>query len=353
MIVVPAPALYAGALVLALAGSLLLTPIAARLARRLDVVDRPTEQRYHTIETPYLGGMAVAIGTVLAAGAASGASMQLLVILLGGLALSIIGLMDDQRIVHWTVKLVAEIAAGYALWLVGVRAGLFGSEVLDLALTLFWVVGVTNAVNMLDNMDGLASGVSGISALTFFGIAAGRGDYLVGAFAFAVAGAAFGFLRWNFPPARIFLGDAGSLLLGFFLAALGLKLDLVGESGLVRTVIPILALAAPIFDATLVIVARARDRRPVYQGGIDHTSHRLAALGLSGRRIAVLSYVGQAVCGGLAILLLGASDDVVGVAAIAITAVALTGVTILLRLPRRPREPADVRLHPAEAPAPR
>lgn len=147
-------------------------------------------------------------------------------------------------------------------------------------------------------MDGLASGVSAIAAFAFFVIAARRGDFLVASFALAVTGASVGFLRHNFPPARIFLGDAGSLFLGFLLAALGLKLDLVGETSFARFVIPTLVLGVPVFDTMLVVLDRFRDGRPVYRGGTDHSSHRMATLGLSHRAIALATYGLQLVCSG-------------------------------------------------------
>jgi UDP-GlcNAc:undecaprenyl-phosphate GlcNAc-1-phosphate transferase len=325
---------------LPLAATWALTPVTGRVARRLGLFDRPAENKFHQEATPYLGGVAVAVGLVIVGGIAAGASGQLLVILLGGLALGIVGLLDDRWTVRPSTKLLAEACAAVALWLVGVRAGLFGVAALDLALTVFWVIAITNVVNMIDNMDGLSSGVAAIAAATFFLISAGRGDYLVGAFALAVAGASLGFLAHNFPPARIFLGDAGTLMLGFLLAALGLKLDLVGENGLIRTAVPVLALGVPIFDAALVIVARAREDRPVYRGGKDHSSHRLVAAGLSTRSVALVTYSVQVGASALALWILQASPGPSLGAVTALAVVSLAGLAILLSMPTEPREVA-------------
>lgn len=300
------PIRYFLAFLVPLVATLWVTPLAARLARRLGILDQPSEHKAHREPTPYLGGLALAAGLVVVGGAAAGASGQLLMILLGGIVLGLWGLVDDWVTVRPSVKLLVEAGAGLALWLAGVRAGLFDVYALDLALTLLWVIAVTNAVNLLDNMDGLSPGVAALSALTFFAIAGERGDYLVGSFALALAGASLGFLRHNFPPARIFLGDAGSLMLGFLLAAIGLKLDLVGESGLARSAIPVLILGVPIFDTALVIISRFRSGRPVYLGGTDHSSHRLARLGLTHRSVALATYSAQAICCAVAFWLLHA-----------------------------------------------
>ncbi|MGH2679034.1 MAG: glycosyltransferase family 4 protein [Actinomycetota bacterium] len=326
------PALrYALALLVPLVVTVVLTPVAGRLAHRLGILDHPSEQKFHRDPTPYLGGVALAAGLVAIGFLTTGASAQIFVILLGGLVLGVWGLMDDWVTVRPSVKLLVQAAAGGALWFADVRAGLFGIDALDLGLTILWVVAVTNAVNLLDNMDGLAAGVSAVAAFTFFGIAAVRGDYLVASFALAVAGASLGFLRHNLPPATIFLGDAGALMLGFLLAALGLKLDLVGENGLVRSAVPILILGVPFFDMVLVIVDRVRGHRPVFRGGTDHSSHRLTILGLSHGAVLAVIVAAEVLCCALALTLLEASfDPTVAIA----TATGLSAIAVLVLLLR-------------------
>jgi UDP-GlcNAc:undecaprenyl-phosphate GlcNAc-1-phosphate transferase len=270
-----------------------LTPVAARLARRFGMLDHPSPNKVHGEPTPYLGGAAVAVSLIVVGAATAGASGELLVILLGAMGLGAWGLVDDWRTIRPASKLVIEVGAAVALWVVGVRAGLFGVAVLDLPLTAFWVVAIVNAINLLDNMDGLAAGVAAIAAL-----------------AFAVAGGSLGFLLHNFPPAKVFLGDAGTLMLGFLLAALGLKLDMVGQSGFVRSAVPALILTVPLIDMAFVIVRRVRERRPFYSGGIDHSSHLLAGLGLSRGEVAIVTYAAEALGCGAALLLLYASDGI-------------------------------------------
>ena len=255
-------------------------------------------------------------------------------ILAGAFAVAAVGLLDDLWDIGPLPKLLAEIGAAVGLWFAGVNAGLFDSYALNMAFTVLWVVAITNSINLLDNMDGLSSGVAAIAALTYFVIAAGSGDYLVASFALAVAGASVGFLRYNFPPARIFLGDAGSLLLGFLLASLALKLDLVGNSGVLRAAIAGLVLAVPVFDTLLVIVTRLIGKRPIYKGGTDHTSHRLVAKGMSVRDVAVGTYSAQIACCGLALMLGHVSWLVAVSALLALATVAGLGLMSLYRVPK-------------------
>lgn len=314
-------------------GVLVVTPMAGRLAHRMNILDHPKQDRFHRIPTPYLGGLAVAVGLAAVGAVTAGASGQLLTILLCALGVGAIGFVDDWKNVGPLAKLAVEIGAGLALWFSGVNAGLFHVYALDLVLTVLWVVAITNAMNLLDNMDGLSSGVAAFAALAYFGIAAQRGDFLVGSFALALAGASLGFLRYNFPPARIFLGDAGSLMIGFLLAALALKLDLVGEGGPVRAAVPALILGVPIFDTLLVILARARGRRPIYVGGTDHSSHRLAEMGLSTRLVALCTYLAQVACCAVALWLVNTPTRV---GLMVVTGVALIGALGIWALLARP-----------------
>ena len=323
---------YALAFLIPLGVALLLTPVAGRLGHRLGILDHHAEHKFHRDPTPYLGGVALAAGLVAIGLLTTGASTQIFVILLGGLVMGVWGLVDDWVTVRPSVKLLVQAAAGSALWFADIRAGLFGVEVLDLALTVLWVVAVTNAVNLLDNMDGLTAGVSAVATLTFFGIAPARGDYLVASFALAVTGASLGFLRHNLPPAKIFLGDAGALMLGFLLAALGLKLDLVGENGFVRSAVPVLILGVPFFDTILVIVDRLRGHRRVFLGGTDHSSHRLATLGLSDGAVAVVTVTAETICCALALALLEVGFDAAAVIAIAAGLTAVVLLALLLRM---------------------
>ncbi len=340
---------YALALLIPLLATSQLTPWAASLARRLGVLDEPAEHRFHLQSTPYLGGVAVAAGLVLMSGWAllgistiSGADDKLVTIILWAVVLAVLGLIDDVRTVRPLIKVAVEAAAGVALWRAGIRASLFGITGLDITVTVLWVIAITNAVNLLDNMDGLASGVTAIGAFTYFVIAAQRGDYLVASFALGLTGASIGFLRHNFPPARIFLGDAGSLFLGFLLAALALQLDLIGEAGVIRAAVPALILGVPIVDTALVMVSRLTEGRRVYVGGTDHASHRLVGKGLSSQGVALVTFGAQLACCALAFALIHSSGNL-ALALVLLSGAAVCGLLLyLLSLPSlgRPRASA-------------
>lgn len=333
-----------------LAVALVLTPLAARAAHRVGALDEPVGHKTHTSVTPYLGGIAVMIALVMVGAASSAADPngQLLTILAGGITLTTIGLIDDLgRGLSPFIRLGVEATAGLALWLVGIQAGVFAVDGLDLVVTVAWVIAVVNAYNMTDNMDGLAGGVAAASALGIAAVTASQGDYLMASFAFAVAGASLGFLRYNFPPARIFLGDAGSMLLGFLVAALTLHLNLASTYDMTRlTVIALLAFV-PMTDLTVVVVARVLGRRPVMLGGTDHTSHRLALRGLSRRDVALLIPGLQLACSALALAVAVVDTEPFTNTVMAMGVAAWLGaLTLLVRLPHPLAEHAT---GPAEA----
>jgi UDP-GlcNAc:undecaprenyl-phosphate GlcNAc-1-phosphate transferase len=266
--------------------SLVLTPLAIRSALRLGVLDRPGEHKSHATPTPYLGGVAIVLAVTLSIalaavvrGEASATLSQLLGILAIALVMAAVGLIDDLRGLPVVLRFGVQLLAGIGLWGLDVRVGLTGEPLIDLPLTVVWTVGITNAMNLLDNMDGLSASTATIASLWFGAIALINGQFLVAALAFALAGAAAGFLRDNRPPARIYMGDAGSLFLGVMLAALGMLLSL-DRGMLVTAAVPVLILTVPVLDTALVTAARIRHGISPFQGGRDHTSHRLVRIGL-------------------------------------------------------------------------
>lgn len=195
------------------------------------------------------------------------------------LALGLIGLIDDIRPLPRWFRLAAQVAAATGAWTVGFKVSATPWPALDAFITLLWVVGITNAFNLLDNMDGLSAGLAGIGAFSFAVLGA-LGDLPVLAIvAGALAGASLGFLGHNRHPAKIFMGDAGSLFLGFLLALIGIELRF---DNLVKVtfLVPVIVLGIPIFDTTLVVLSRLRHRLSPFQGGADHLSHRLVQIGL-------------------------------------------------------------------------
>ena len=222
---------------------------------------------------------------------------QIFGILAASTLLLVVGILDDRHLLHHQVKLfVAMPLAALTLVALGVRTHVGSAflpgplgPILDIGLTLFWVVGITAAYNIFDHMDGLASGVTAIASLFFTILALREGQVLVATLAAALLGGSLGFLIWNFNPAKIFMGDGGAMFLGFMVATLGLKLRLHDVPDTTSWMIPVLLLIVPIFDTTLVSISRARRGLiPFASPGKDHTAHRLANVGL-GQRGAVLA----------------------------------------------------------------
>jgi UDP-GlcNAc:undecaprenyl-phosphate GlcNAc-1-phosphate transferase len=277
---------YATAFLTALALAWVLTPVMLRLAVRLDVLDVPDERKAQRSPVPYLGGVAIVLAfsvTVLIAGllaAPDEGVRPLAAVLAAALVLAAMGLIDDLRGVNPFLRLAIEAGAGVVVYLTDPAISLPGPPAFGLLLTVLWVVGVTNALNLLDNMDGLSAGVAAIAASAFCLVAALNGQYLVAALSAAVAGCAAGFLRHNFHPARIYMGDAGSLFLGFLLATLAVRLKLADAPRAVALLVPVLILGVALFDTTLVTVNRLRHGRSPMQGGRDHASHRLVWVGI-------------------------------------------------------------------------
>jgi len=277
---------YAVALAVGALVSLVLTPVAMRAAVRIGALDRPGAHKSHVEPTPYLGGLAIALG--LSSAVAVGALLrpetagraQLLAILAIALGMAIVGLVDDLRGLGVGLRFGGQLAAAVALWAVGVRVEIVPWPLVNLAITLVWIVGITNAMNLLDNMDGLSAMTATIAAGAFGIVAALQGRFLVGSLAFALAGASLGFLRDNRPPARIYMGDAGSLFLGVMLASIGILLR-IDAHPFNAALVPILILTVPVLDTSLVTVARLRHGLSPFQGGRDHMSHRLVRVGLA------------------------------------------------------------------------
>ncbi|MBK8051665.1 MAG: undecaprenyl/decaprenyl-phosphate alpha-N-acetylglucosaminyl 1-phosphate transferase [Anaerolineales bacterium] len=275
----------ASALLLAAA----VTPLVRRVALQTGTVDKPNSRKIHTNPVPLLGGAAIYLAFILVLlffGNREYVS-QVVGIFVGATLMSFMGIVDDRWGLGSYVKLIGQVAAAAILVFTGVQVRLFGGWI-DVGVTIIWVVGITNAMNLLDNMDGLSGGIAMIAATYFTLLAAMSEQYLVGALAAALAGACAGFLFYNWNPAHIFMGDTGALFVGFLLAAVSIKLRFPRNSNIVTWMIPPLVLAVPIFDTTLVFISRLRrGKNPLTTPGKDHLSHRLAFL-LGSRREAVL-----------------------------------------------------------------
>lgn len=315
--------------------SWLLVPVAIKVATRGDVVDRPGGYKTQDSPVPYLGGVAIVTSFALVVLAAAAvrppvSGFEELAVILGlAVALAAVGLIDDLRGLGPFLRLGLQVAAAVGLLAtdVGVRLVDSGGPI-DALITVLWVAGITNAFNLLDNMDGLSAGIATISSAAFFVIAAFNGQFLVAALSAALAGCALGFLRHNFHPARVYMGDAGSLFLGFVLAVLGLKLRFDAPRQ-ITAFVPIVVLALPILDTATVTIARIRHGRNPLSGGRDHLSHRLVFVGLSVPRAVRSLYLVAGALGWLG-LIVSRLDVVSAYLVLGLVLVALASMGVVL-----------------------
>jgi UDP-GlcNAc:undecaprenyl-phosphate GlcNAc-1-phosphate transferase len=318
------------AFALALGASLVLTALCKPIARRFGIVAEAKADRWHRDVVPMLGGVAMALAAAMAALASPIADPRLLMLLAGGMAMFLVGLFDDVMPLKPQAKLTAELLIASAAIAGGLVWPLTGVYWIDIVLSLFWFVVITNAFNLIDNIDGLAAGVAAIAAAVKVTVFLAHGQMEGAALAAALAGAALGFLAFNFHPASIFMGDAGSLFLGFVMAGLSLVGDARESSSVVSVLLfPLMVVAVPLFDTAVVTVYRLVAGRPISQGGRDHTSHRLVASGFTERQAVLALYAVAAVSGLIAVYSarFGLAEGVVALAIFALI-VGMLGVSL-------------------------
>jgi UDP-GlcNAc:undecaprenyl-phosphate/decaprenyl-phosphate GlcNAc-1-phosphate transferase len=277
----------------------LLTPVVREFAIRLNVVDSPSEShKTHKQPVPYLGGVAIVLGVCIVTYAAilqteqKNAIALASTVLIPAILLGIIGLIDDVRKLQPWPRFIAQNLVGLVIAGILIRTDTIGSPssniFLDFFITIFWIVGITNSINFFDNVDGGASGAIAISSFFLFLLSFQGGQYSIAGLAIVLAGATFGFLLWNRPPARIYMGDAGALFLGVLIATLSLRFDPNPIFLSASFSIPVLLLAVPILDTSVAVISRLRRKISPFQGGQDHLSHRLMRTGMN-KKQAVLS----------------------------------------------------------------
>jgi UDP-GlcNAc:undecaprenyl-phosphate/decaprenyl-phosphate GlcNAc-1-phosphate transferase len=313
------------------------------IALRVGAVCHPQQDRWSVAPVPLLGGPAIVAATATVLPFVPGLPVQVWILLAGAAALSLTGLVDDLRPISPYSKLTAQLVAAGVVTALGLRFHLTGAPVIDVVVTVGWIVGLSNAFNLLDNMDGLAAGIAAIAGTVKLVLFAMAGQWAGAGAAAIFVGASLGFLTLNFHPARIFMGDAGSMFLGFFLAGLS-TIGRAPDSRVTISVLvaPVLVMSVPIFDTLLVTILRLWAGRPISQGGRDHTSHRLVTAGLSERKAVLMLYALAAVSGALAVVTRGAGLRV-GLALLAALAVAMLilGVTL-----------ARIKIYPVQETAP-
>ncbi|OPY56447.1 MAG: putative undecaprenyl-phosphate N-acetylglucosaminyl 1-phosphate transferase [Pelotomaculum sp. PtaU1.Bin035] len=307
------------AILLAFGIALLVTPLVRKWAFRCGAVDRPNKRKVHEKIMPRLGGLAIYLSFVVAVIVTREVTRQVAGMMVGGSLIVLLGFIDDTRGVSPRMKLAGQIVAACAVVPFGLRVDFltnpFSTELIALGLlsvpvTVLWLVSVTNAVNLIDGLDGLAGGTSFIALLTLAaavwietgrtGGSQGQEDAIVLALVFA--GAVFGFLRYNFYPARIFLGDSGSMYLGYNVAVLAI-MGLAKGATFISVIIPVVILGIPLLDTVFAVVRRYCGHRPILQPDKEHLHHKLMEMGLSHRQAVLCIYAVNVVLGLSAIIL--------------------------------------------------
>jgi UDP-GlcNAc:undecaprenyl-phosphate GlcNAc-1-phosphate transferase len=302
----------------------LLTPLMRLIAVRLNVVDSPDQShKTHRTPIPYLGGVAIILGV---SGVTSFSLIKYsmsqvniilaLSLLLPAVSLGLIGLVDDIRNLSPWPRFVAQSVTGLLTAILLISTDTVGtptgSILVDALITIIWIVGVTNSINFFDNLDGGASGTITLTSIALLFLALQGEQYLIAAMAAVLAGATLGFLVWNKPPARIYMGDAGALFLGLLIASLVVRLDTNPINNFATFSIPILLLAVPIMDTTVAVLSRIKKGISPFQGGRDHLSHRLMRSGLTKRAAVLTLWAMSAYYGALAIILSNAPFQLEG-----------------------------------------
>ncbi|MET0623223.1 MAG: glycosyl transferase, partial [Pyrinomonadaceae bacterium] len=315
----------------ALALALALTPLVRAFARRFDVIARPRSDRFSKRPTAMMGGVAIYLSVLVTYLLFVPHTREGWVVMGASSALFVVGLVDDFLHIKPYQKLIGQVLGASAVVYFGLLLPWGWAASVAMAVTIFWLIGITNAINLLDNMDGLAAGVSAIAAAFIAASFAANGQTVEAVTLSIFAAALVGFLVYNSNPATIFMGDCGSMFVGFFLASSALlsASGYRGRSFIVVIAVPVLILFIPIFDTTLVTVVRKLSGRAASQGGRDHTSHRLVALGLSERRAVWMLY-GFAGASGLLAMTVRQFEYHTGIAMVLGFAVALTLVGVYL-----------------------
>ena len=319
---------------LSLVASSILVPMLRKVALRYSIVDRPNQlHKTHQENIPYLGGFAIIfpvsllaiIGPVIFIESTE-YKIRTLLILVPAIVMSIVGLYDDIKGLsaqsRFILQTVMAIVITIYLKQLGFTVLVTDSNLLNFFLSMLWLVGITNAFNFFDNLDGGAAGITIISSAMLFLLSFISGQYLIASFSISLAGAGLGFIYWNRNPAKIYLGDSGALFIGLMLAVSLLQFEPNLESRFASALVPILILALPIIDTSVVVTSRILRGVSIFQGGKDHLSHRLIAKGFSRRGAALILWIIAALLSMLSLFITIASKDI-GVA------IALFGLIVM------------------------
>ena len=299
---------YVWAFVIALIVTYICTPLVRTLAVKIGAIDAPDARKVHQVSIPRLGGLAIYIGYMVSLLYSVKDISSVKGLLIGSVILVAVGIWDDVKQIGPKTKLLGQIVAALmlpifdnAIHFISIGDHMLYLEYLSIPLTVFWIVGFTNIVNLIDGLDGLAAGISLIACIAICIVTLQMGQVDLACITLALAGAACGFLRYNFNPAKIFMGDTGSMLLGYTMAAISV-MGSVKTAATVGLLVPVIVLGLPILDTLFAIVRRRINGRPVFQPDKGHLHHRLLAMGLTQKQAVLLMYAITAVLGCVSIV---------------------------------------------------
>ena len=288
------------------------TPLVKKLAKKIGAIDIPKDKRrMHTDSVPLIGGLAIFLGFLVSTVFFAEIDIKIIAILSGALIMVVLGVFDDKYALGAKFKLMIQIIAAAIPVIAGVRieriilpflkSGGIEFGWLAYPITILWIVALTNAVNLIDGLDGLAAGVSAIASFSMFLIALMQGNYVIAVMSAALVGACCGFLPYNFSPASIFMGDTGSTFLGFVMASLSV-LGLFKIHAIISFAVPFIAFGIPIFDTSFAIFRRIKEHRPIMSPDRGHLHHRLVDMGFSHKQAVLIIYAICIVLGAVAVL---------------------------------------------------
>lgn len=271
--------------------TILFVPVVKRIALKYNIISYPKIDRWHKKPVPLFGGLAIYISTILSFIFFSRWDIHTVIIVVGGTVVFILGIVDDLKHLTPSVKLIVEIAVAAFIIAFGLKWDITGNVAFDIIITIIWAVGITNAFNLLDNMDGLSAGIAGITGIVILLCLFKSTQSSTAVLLASLIGSALGFLIYNFNPASIFMGDSGSLFIGFMLSSIVLVPEIKLPGQLLQVIIiPVLIFLIPIFDTSYVVLTRKLAGLEVMKGGKDHTSHRLVRVGMSERGAVLVIY---------------------------------------------------------------
>lgn len=339
---------------LALVLSVYGVPIARQAALKYGIVDVPDGRLKHQKEpVPYFGGLAIYLAFLISLAFTFEFRHDVLGIILGGTIVVMLGLIDDFGVLTPWTKLSGQLLAVFVLIKSGIRIEIAAlPDWVDLSLTVLWMVGLINAFNLLDIMDGLSAGVGAVSAAGLLVVALVQGDQTIAFMLAALIGSLVGFLKYNWRPARIYMGDTGAMFIGLLLGAMAMIGKYPSDHPL-SLLTPVFILGIPIFDTLFVMYIRYQRGLPIFWGSPDHIAIRLRHWGMSVPQIVGVSYVATAVVGGIGLMMMTVSQDVAGVLCLGTVTVLLAATFILKRIEVRTpassevETPAEERTHAA------